>query len=229
MCSEGAAYSHKLKYAYVGIVFRPKTTLGDTPSDSSIEAMITRIRGSLEKKPGKGLSDTEHSSLPKAAVCMVLKPDATTNQLLVLLLKRKVSDSDPWSGHMAFPGGRANSADLDLANTAYREVMEETSIDFRKCELLGTLDDLLPGNRLLGVKPFVLLGPASIEVKIDGREIADYVWIPLDFFMDKKNSSKLQLQSFGINHEVASFAYLGSHVIWGMTLRIIEDFLSKIQ
>jgi len=160
---------------------------------------------------------------------MILKPNAEKKQLVVLLLKRKVSDSDPWSGHMAFPGGRANDTERDIIETARREVMEETSIDFRNCELLGTLDDVLPGNRLLVVTPFVLIAPASTEVKIDGQEIADQVWIPLDFFMEKKNSSSLKFQIYGTNHEVQSFAYLGTHVIWGMTLRIIEDFVSKIQ
>ena len=117
---------------------------------------------------------------------MILKPNAEKKQLVVLLLKRKVSESDPWSGHMAFPGGRANDTERDIIETARREVMEETSIDFRNCELLGTLDDVLPGNRLLVVTPFVLMAPASTEVKIDGREIADQVWIPLDFFMDEE-------------------------------------------
>ena len=108
---------------------------------------------------------------------------------------------------MAFPGGRYEESDGEMINTATREVMEECGIDFGKCEFLGTLDDILPGNRSLAVTPFVVLAPESIIVKIDGREITDYVWIPISFFADRKNSSPMQVRRFGATHEVASFKY----------------------
>ena len=60
--------------------------------------------------------------------------------------------------------------------------MEECGIDVGKCELLGTLDDILPGNILIAVTPFVVLTPESTIVKIDGREITDYVGISHQFF-----------------------------------------------
>ena len=59
-------------------------------------------------------------------------------------------------------------------------------------------------------------------------DITDYVWIPISFFADKRNSSPMQIQRFGATHEVASYRYKESYVVWGMTLRIIDDFLSKI-
>ena len=128
---------------------------------------------------------------------------------------------------MAFPGGKYEEGDGNLLNTATREVMEECGIDLGKCELLGTLDDVLPGNKALAVTPFVVLAPKSIAVKIDEMEITDHVWIPISFFADKRNSSPMQIQRFGATHEVASYRYQESYVVWGMTLRIIDDFLSK--
>ncbi len=157
---------------------------------------------------------------------MILKPDRTIDQLLVLLLKRKTSEKDPWSGHMAFPAGRKKETDSNLRETANREVLEESGIDSKKCELLGTLEELLPGNRSLLVTPLVLLAPEATDVTIDDREIADHVWIPLNFFMDQRNSSPYHDRGSG--REGPSFVYLGNYIVWGMTLRIIHDFLSKI-
>lgn len=173
-------------------------------------------------------SQDQFHSLPKAAVCMILRPDKTKQGLEVLLVKRKVSESDPWSGHMAFPGGRAKESDGELLNTARREVIEETGIDIGKFELLGSLDDVLPGNKSLCVTPFVTLASESIEVIIDGREITDHVWIPLDFFMDKKNSAPMSAERFGYDRTVTSFSYGESYLVWGMTLRIIDELISRI-
>lgn len=190
--------------------------------------MTERIRVALRKNPGRVFSREEISELPRAAVCMILKPRDTKDGVEVLLVQRKISESDPWSGHMAFPGGRSKESDGKIFNTAIREVREETSIDVGKCELLGTLDDSLPGNKSLAVTPFVVLAPKTIVPKIDSKEITDYVWIPLDFFMDKKNSSPMKVKRFGEDYEVTSYLYMNSYVVWGMTLRLIDDFLAKL-
>eukprot|EP01104_Vermistella_antarctica_P008664 TRINITY_DN2186_c0_g1_i1.p1 TRINITY_DN2186_c0_g1~~TRINITY_DN2186_c0_g1_i1.p1 ORF type:complete len:193 (+),score=9.40 TRINITY_DN2186_c0_g1_i1:145-723(+) len=46
----------------------------------------------------------------------------------VLVLKRTVIESDPWSGHLAFPGGKREPNDETLLHTVVREVQEETSV-----------------------------------------------------------------------------------------------------
>jgi 8-oxo-dGTP pyrophosphatase MutT (NUDIX family) len=54
-----------------------------------------------------------------AAVAMLLTE--TDDVLRILLVKRATLEADPWSGHMAFPGGRRGYGDLDLKATACRE------------------------------------------------------------------------------------------------------------
>ncbi len=159
---------------------------------------------------------------------MILRPKNTNQGLDILLVKRKISESDPWSGHMAFPGGRAKENDGELLNTARREVIEETGVDMRTIELLGSLEDVLPGNKSLRVTPFVAIAPESIKVIVNGNEITDYVWIPLDFFMNKNNSTPMNAKRFGFDHIVKSYRYGESYVVWGMTLRIIDELLSVI-
>ena len=49
----------------------------------------------------------------EAAVALLLRP---RDALEVLLIKRSVRESDPWSGHMALPGGRRDPGDSDLTD-----------------------------------------------------------------------------------------------------------------
>ena len=61
----------------------------------------------------------------------------------VLLIRRAEKVGDPWSGHMAFPGGRADPRDPDLRATAVRETREEVGLDLENdAELIGILDDI---------------------------------------------------------------------------------------
>ena len=92
--------------------------------------------------------------LPKAAVAVLLVPDP----LSVLLIRRSEREGDPWSGHVALPGGRAELEDVDLAATAIRETAEEVGVLLDRTQLLGALDDVAPRSsvpRIFTVRPFV--------------------------------------------------------------------------
>ena len=199
----------------------------DKRSESKTPPQLEKVREGLLKTPGRKLEGKEYSLLPKAAVGVILREDLERG-LIVLLLKRENRESDPWSGHMAFPGGRMKDSDKEMINTARREVMEETGINLARCELLGTLDELPPGNRSVTVTPFVFLDVEKSEVEIETKEIADYVWAPVNFFANKRNAEIFRAQMGGTFREFVSFPYLGKYIVWGMTLRIIDDFLGKI-
>src|SRR4029450_1300778 len=76
----------------------------------------------------------------RAAVAVVLRPGAADSAEL-LLIERARKAGDPWSGHMALPGGRHDPEDVELRSTAERETLEEVGIDLRGGELLGQLED----------------------------------------------------------------------------------------
>src|SRR5689334_10230467 len=76
-----------------------------------------------------------------AAVAAVLRDRG--GEAEVLLIRRAQKETDPWSGHMAFPGGRQDPSDRDLLHTAVRETEEEVGLELRPEEhLIGRLDDL---------------------------------------------------------------------------------------
>jgi 8-oxo-dGTP pyrophosphatase MutT (NUDIX family) len=97
-----------------------------------------------------------HDDTRLAAVAAVLRVVEGTVELL--FIKRSEHEGDPWSGHMAFPGGRHEPHDASLEATACRETMEELSLDLSRGRLLGRLDDLAPRNPVLPpilIRPFV--------------------------------------------------------------------------
>ena len=80
-----------------------------------------------------------------AAVALIVRPRISMD---VLLIKRSTNERDPWSGHMALPGGRWEPGDAGLKQTAIRETLEETGVDLTQESLeLGRLEDCRPKIR----------------------------------------------------------------------------------
>ena len=204
--------------------------------EKHLDLEIARVKSALLEKPGRQMTMMMDEiggggPLPQAAVCLLLRPDSMNAQLVSLFIKRRVRYGDPWSGHVALPGGRFVESDRHLLSTVIREVLEETGIDLRTCSMLGTLDELLPGNRAVKVTPYVALAPEDVKVATSDGEVSGYAWIPISFFADKRNSTPFTVEDpsgGGQRKIMASFPFLGDYVVWGMTLRVIEDFIKKI-
>ncbi len=77
------------------------------------------------------------------------------------------------------------------------------------------------------VTPYVALAPEEIEVKINESEVVKYFWIPISFFSDSKNRTTYSFERSGTKFTVPSYLFSGQYVIWGMSYRIIVDFLTK--
>jgi 8-oxo-dGTP pyrophosphatase MutT (NUDIX family) len=145
----------------------------------------------------------------------------------MLFIKRREYLSDLFSGHMAFPGGKMQKGDENKLETAIRETLEETGIDLRKDgRILGELDDVSPVNpraRHYIVTPYVALVGEDIRVK-PNEEVAEFVWIPISNFMDEKTLEIRVIERYGMRLEDFAFHYQ-KYVIWGMTARILRQFL----
>ncbi|HKK07465.1 MAG TPA: hypothetical protein VKA44_01120, partial [Gemmatimonadota bacterium] len=85
--------------------------------------MIHALRAEL----GKRLALREASRVPeggaevRAAVVLLVRAGPASEALAdleALFVQRAETEGDPWSGHMALPGGRSAPADEDLAETA---------------------------------------------------------------------------------------------------------------
>jgi len=163
----------------------------------------------------------------QAAVALLLRP---RDDLEVLLIRRADREGDPWSGHIALPGGRRSPVDPDLAATAFRETEEETGISIpRTGRLLGRLGMLATPQRLpaVDISPFVAGVPANTSPVLDPAEVVDAEWIPLPALRSIEAASEHRVERMGTSLTFPSIVH-GSYVIWGLTHRILMDFLAVL-
>jgi len=164
-------------------------------------------------------------AIVQAAVALVLR---ARDPLEILLIKRATSERDPWSGHMALPGGRRDEADADTIDTARRETLEETAVDlFGFGKALGRLDDVRPSSvRLpkLTISPFVFAVPTHVEATVASREVDQVFWVSIDELRAPETRSAISIPLPGGTRDFPSFRVYGEHV-WGLTYRILEQFL----
>lgn len=150
----------------------------------------------------------------------------------ILLIKRAERAGDPWSGHMAFPGGTRSLSDEDLADTLVRETVEETGIRLeRGSSIIGQLDIVAPASPRLPpihVAPFVASVPHTTLAVPDQREVVDAFWIPLSFLRDERNAREFLLEIDAVPRSFPSFRYR-DHVIWGLTHRILAQFIERAE
>jgi len=162
-----------------------------------------------------------------ASVMMILKESGQGYSLL--FIKRRESERDPFSGHMAFPGGRMDSADNSKLETAIRETYEEVGIDINSSgRILGSLDDVNPNNpraRNYIVTPYLSVLNEEVIIKPDSNEVERTLWVPMRHLVDDRNLEVRIRERDGT--EVKDYAYqYEQYLIWGMTGRILHQFLS---
>lgn len=163
----------------------------------------------------------------RAAVALILRvQDAGILELL--MIRRAVYEGDPWSGHIALPGGREEPGDRTLEETVIRETREETALDLvHGGRLLGRLDDLGPRSAPLppiSITPFVVAYGASGMITLS-PEVAEAFWVPVDALRDPRASREIVLELTAGARRVPSFEHEG-RIIWGLTERILRQFLS---
>ena len=164
----------------------------------------------------------------EAAVALVLVAYGREHDVELLLIKRATRDDDPWSGQMALPGGRRDQVDVDLMQTARRETREETGIALSPADALGELDDLHPRTPVLPpvvVRPFVFGLSRRPAVHLSD-EAETHLWTSFGDLIASAASASVEVR--GEELTVPSYR-AGSHVVWGMTHRIIKSLIDLIK
>ena len=158
-----------------------------------------------------------------AAVAMVLTEGKSGAE--VLFIERARFTGDPWSGHMAFPGGGVEPDDPSGRAAAERETLEEVGLSLAGAELLGRLDDKRGNPRTnpeLVISAFVYHAHTPGDLAIN-HEVQDAFWFPLGGLLDR--ARHVQYTAHG------EFEFPGilvgepdRHVVWGLTYSFLESF-----
>ncbi|APR87214.1 putative nudix hydrolase YeaB [Minicystis rosea] len=164
--------------------------------------------------------------IARAAVAAVLRDPGGGRDAEILFIRRAERDGDPWSGHMAFPGGRCDQADATLFVTALRETREEVGLDL---EAHGNLLTELPelhaiahGRRAgLLITPFVFALERDVPLVFSDGEVAEALWAPLGPLARKEGAETISYTLDGRTLELPSLRVDG-RVVWGLTYRMLE-------
>lgn len=159
----------------------------------------------------------------KSSVLFLFYP-GKDNQTATVFIQRPDYDG-VHGGQISFPGGRYESQDINLANTALRESREEVGIEPGKVEIFGQLSDLyIPPSNFL-VRPFLGFYPARPEFTIDPLEVAALVEVEVSAFFNRENNRAMPItMSNGMEIKTPCFSING-HIIWGATAMIISEFV----
>lgn len=185
---------------------------------------LRRVRGALALGASQELVQPR-----RAAVALVLAPVTAedSSPVSVLLLRRSEREGDPWSGHMALPGGHAHPEDADLLHTARRETLEEVGIDLSAAEFLGRLDDVSPMRSSdMTVRPFVFWAPTPQSATLSS-EVAEVLWVPLDALASDALRTMREVEVRGSSLRVPAYV-IDERVVWGMTFHLLERFLARV-
>jgi 8-oxo-dGTP pyrophosphatase MutT (NUDIX family) len=187
-------------------------------------ALTARLHRLQERLARASNAADENPNLLWAAVALIVAPPES-----LLLIQRAERQGDPWSGHMALPGGRRDAVDQDLLATAIRESSEEVGISISREMLIGALPDVVPRTPTLppiAVRPFLLAVPSRPALVLNS-EVASATWVSLDDLVRPEAHGQVNVDIQGSRREVSAFL-LEAGVVWGLTERILSGLVRHL-
>jgi 8-oxo-dGTP pyrophosphatase MutT (NUDIX family) len=164
----------------------------------------------------------------QAAVSIIISPAKE-----ILFIKRSKNPHDPWSGHIAFPGGKKDPEDEHIIHTAMRETKEEIGLDlFSPSEYAGNLPyyDVTYRQKRTGlvISPHIYLVEDKRSFDLDHTEVERAFWIPVNHLIAKEQRSDKEFTIEDRTLVRPAISY-GDDNIWGITYNILEMFFLRLK
>ena len=178
-----------------------------------------QVETRLAKTPG--LRYFKNTVQFDAAVLLLL----TREENPKILLTRRAAHLKSHAGEVSLPGGKKEHPERSPADTALRETWEEVGIPRESIRLIGDLG-VQRAKSGVRVRPVVGLIDAQPKLIVDSGEVAHAFWVPLqDLIHTPIKPHRVNYR--GMNLDTSAW-HLQEEVIWGMTGRILSDFLNRI-
>jgi 8-oxo-dGTP pyrophosphatase MutT (NUDIX family) len=181
--------------------------------------MIDRIRDCLSALEPRILTDGYSR---QAAVLM---PVFEWEHEYHFLLTRRTQEVQTHKGQISFPGGMREGNE-ELVKTALRETHEEVGIEESQIEILGRFHDYVSITRFR-VTPFAGFIHGPFTTKPHVREVAEVLQVPFKLFSDPDRLRIEKNPHSNLEPDVYFYSY-GTHQIWGLTARIIREFIEAL-
>lgn len=188
--------------------------------------VFKQISKLLENRCTRISPDSEKRT--RASVAMILCQ--AVDDLEVLLIQRSTDDSDPWSGHIAFPGGKLEDGEL-VRQTALRETQEEIGVDLECGFYLGRLSDIVGTNLPVRVSCCVFGMDRTACTPTLSDEVSDVFWTRLS---DLRDSERHLLAEVAFDDRIFEVPAIrlpldGKPVLWGITYRLLMQFIELLE
>lgn len=160
----------------------------------------------------------------KASVALILSNEI---QPEILFIHRTTRAGDPWSGHIALPGGGYESGDEDLIETAKRETFEEVGVDLNRGHYLGHLSRLqlkkLGAPIDYGLECHIFYLSEKPPLQISAGEVSEAFWVPQSEVFSAENITSKVFHFAKESHELPCIEILGK-TIWGLTYVVLSHY-----
>lgn len=184
--------------------------------DISFEQIAACLAGHQpERLPGNGRT--------RAAVAMIMRKGG--GGLELLLIQRASHDLDPWSGHLAFPGGKVEPGEKER-QAAERETGEEVGLQLEQALYLGQLSEITGRTLPVQVSCFVYGVNGCGAAPVLSDEVHASFWVGLDELYAPEHQIITKVTFDGGAHDVPAIRIVrpDTPVLWGLTYRLVMEF-----
>jgi 8-oxo-dGTP pyrophosphatase MutT (NUDIX family) len=164
----------------------------------------------------------------RAAVAMIMRE--LSDDLEILFIERATDVRDPWSGHLAFPGGKVEQGE-QARQAAERETQEEIGLVLDSEHYLGRMSDIVGANLPVRVSCFAYAAVSTAINPVVSTEVRDVFWVRLSDIRDPGRHQMTTVGFSGRSLEVPAIILpqADKPVLWGITYRLVMQFLEIIQ
>lgn len=166
-----------------------------------------------------GLAQFDGTQPRSSGVMILLFPEGSG--LSTIFIVR--TPGGPHGGQISLPGGKQETCDANLSQTAKRETFEEIGVDAEKIVEMGLLTPLYVPHSNFIIQPVVGYVGFQPEFVLDQKEVAGVIVISLKDLFDPSNRKSMVLHRSGVDIEAPYYETAG-HRIWGATAMIMSEF-----
>jgi 8-oxo-dGTP pyrophosphatase MutT (NUDIX family) len=162
----------------------------------------------------------------RAAVLIPLFMESNRWKVLFTMRSNNVQDH---KGQVSFPGGAFEKIDQNLEETALRETEEEIGISKENIRIIGCMRSFKSISNYL-ITPIVGVINYPFQVKLAADEVDSIFSIDLDWLSNPKNYGERDYtRSNGSTEKVLFYSEINGNLVWGITARIMTNFIEIIK
>jgi len=172
--------------------------------------------------------DSPNYESTRAAVAMILRE--CRDGMEMLFIERATDKRDPWSGNLAFPGGRVEHGE-EPREAAERETVEEIGLRLTLAKYLGRLSDIAGAHLPVHVSCFVY-GIHELDLELElNEEVHDAFWVGIDELMAEERhvTAPVRFAEESFDVPAIRLPQHGKPVLWGLTHRMVLQLLEIIK